>query len=531
MYKKGYFYFLLFLLPLFSFSQGEQNHSESIDSAGAPITLEKDTILMVYTSYGAISVQQRAESISKKLKETALTYQAETDSLTLIMKRNFGLILYKDKRIAEITALDASYNGKSLNDISQQWRNSMEDALSFTLSKQETLLQYLISGGIILLVLIVINFILKKLFQKVNTQIEKRKARFIKGIRIKDFEIMDAKDELELVHKVVFVVRILFTLLIASIAFPIIFSFFPATESITYQIIAWVVEPVNNFVDGLISYLPKLVTIIVIVYIVRTILKYLKIAAKRIEYGRIKIKGFYPDWSKTTYDMVRILIIALTFVMLFPYLPGAQSDVFKGVSVFIGVIFSLGSTSIVGNLVAGLVLTYMRPFKIGDRIRIGEIEGEIVEKTAFVIRVKTPKNEYITIPNSNVQAAHITNYNKSISEGGVILFSEITIGYDVPWRKVHELLLHAADITPEIEKEPNPFVLQRSLDDYSVCYQINGFTKRPLYKDLTNSLLHQNIQDIFAEEGVEIMSPKFVASRDGNPSTIPPIHKGGNKET
>ena len=209
--------------------------------------------------------------------------------------------------------------------------------------------------------------------------------------------------------------------------------------------------------------------------------------------------------------------------MIFPYLPGAQSAVFKGVSVFIGVIFSIGSTSVVGNLVASLVLTYMRPFKIGDRIRVGDIEGEIVEKTAFVLRIKTPKNEYITIPNSNVMSSHITNFNRSEDEGGVILFSDITIGYEVPWRKVHEMLLKAALMTEDLENEPEPFVLQKELGDFSVNYQINAFSKRPLYKDLINSRLHQNIQDIFSEEGIEILSPNYMAQRDGNTSTVPSV--------
>jgi small-conductance mechanosensitive channel len=332
---------------------------------------------------------------------------------------------------------------------------------------------------------------------------------------------MDSNDELELIYKLTFILRVILMLILASTLFPLIFSLFPATEEVANQLIGLVISPLTSFGMAILNYIPNLFAIFIIVYVVRIILKYLKIASQRIERGRLKINGFYPEWSKTTFDVVKVLIIALSFVMLFPYLPGAQSDVFKGVSVFIGVIFSLGSTSIIGNLVAGLVLTYMRPFKIGDRIKIADVEGEIVEKTAFVIRVKTPKNEYITIPNSNVQSSHITNYNRSMSEGGVILFTEITIGYDVPWRKVHKLLLKAADMTPDLEKKPEPFVLQKELGDHSINYQINGFTKRPLYKDLINSLLHQNIQDIFIESEIEILSPKYVASRDGSGITIP----------
>ncbi|MCT4624680.1 MAG: mechanosensitive ion channel family protein, partial [Schleiferiaceae bacterium] len=355
---------------------------------------------------------------------------------------------------------------------------------------------------------------------------KKKGGKYLNGIRFKDFEVMDADDELDMVLKLVAIVRIVFMLIIAYIVFPVIFSLFPATEFIAAKLISWVYTPFSNFINGVVEYIPNLFTIVVIVLIVRTILKYLKLVAKKVEYGKIKIKGFYPDWARTTFDIVKVLIVTLSFVMIFPYLPGAQSDVFKGVSVFIGIIFSIGSTSIVGNLVASLVLTYMRPFKIGDRIKVGEIEGEIIEKTAFVLRIKTPKNEYITIPNANVMNSHITNYNRSISEGGVILFSEVTIGYEVPWRKVHEMLLKAADMTEDLEKEPKPFVLQKELGDFSVGYQINAFSKRPLYKDLINSRLHQNIQDIFSKEGIEILSPNYMAQRDGNASTVAPNEIG-----
>ena len=502
----------------------------NIDSAGQAVTLDSDTILFLHTSFGTISVAERAEIVSRKLNEVATLFDHEKDSIKLLLRDDYSLVVYKDKNIIQITDLDAAYEGISLSKLSKRWYSTMDDSLHFTLTQKETVFQYLLSFAIILLVLLVINYLLKKVFGRLNKWLTGKKGKYFKGIRIKSFEIMDADDELELMYKISFVLRMFVMLLIAYIVFPIIFSLFPATKFIATRLIGWVLDPVRTFGNAIVSYIPNLITIVVIVYIVRQILKYLRIAAKRVEYGRIKIKGFYPDWSKTTYELIRIMIIALTFVMLFPYLPGAQSDVFKGVSVFIGVIFSLGSTSIVGNLVAGLVLTYMRPFKIGDRIKIGEVEGEIVEKTAFVIRIKTPKNEYITIPNSNVQSAHIINYNRSISEGGVILFSEITIGYDVPWRQVHELLLKAADLTPELEKEPHPFVLQKALNDFSVAYQINAYTKRPLYKDLTNSLLHQNIQDIFAEAEVEILSPRYMASRDGNASTIPKTGPQENKE-
>jgi len=208
---------------------------------------------------------------------------------------------------------------------------------------------------------------------------------------------------------------------------------------------------------------------------------------------------------------------------MWPHIPGSDSDIFKGVSVFIGIIFSLGSSSAISNAVAGLVITYMRPFKVGDRIKIGELSGDVLEKTLLVTRIRTIKNENITIPNSTILAGHTINYTTSAKETGLILHTGVTIGYDVPWKQVHELLIKAALATNGIMQDENhkPFVFQTSLDDFYVAYQINAFTDQSNRMAGIYSYLHQNIQDFFNEGGVEIMSPHYRAARDGNMTSIP----------
>jgi small-conductance mechanosensitive channel len=193
------------------------------------------------------------------------------------------------------------------------------------------------------------------------------------------------------------------------------------------------------------------------------------------------------------------------------------------VSVFIGILFSLGSSSAISNAVAGLVITYMRPFKAGDRIRIGEVTGDVIEKSLLVTRIRTVKNEAITIPNSAILAGHTINYTTSAKERGLILHTTVTIGYDVPWRQVHELLMAAARATEGVSTEEHraPFVLQTSLDDFYVSYQINIYTAHSHKIAAIYSELLQHIQDSFQEAGVEIMSPHYRAERDGNPITIP----------
>jgi small-conductance mechanosensitive channel len=493
------------------------------DSSGVAVFVERDTLFHIYQSAGSVQVSERAAIINQRLTLLHSTYSSEADSILFEKIKDRYLYKFEDRLLFQTTQLEAKQLGMTLDELGMERYEKLRQYFEYHLTRDETILQYLFSAGVILTTLLLIHYMLLFIFKRIIKWVEKRKDKYLKGIVVRDFEVMDADDELEIVLKIISGIRILLMLLIASISFPIIFSFFPATEHMAVTLINLVYDPFKSLIDSFVAYIPKLFAILVIVVVVRFILKYLKLFTHKIERGKIKLRGFYPDWASTTFGILKVLIITLSFVMIFPYLPGAQSAVFKGVSVFIGVIFSIGSTSVVGNLVASLVLTYMRPFKIGDRIRVGDIEGEIVEKTAFVLRIKTPKNEYITIPNSNVMSSHITNFNRSEDEGGVILFSDITIGYEVPWRKVHEMLLKAALMTEDLENEPEPFVLQKELGDFSVNYQINAFSKRPLYKDLINSRLHQNIQDIFSEEGIEILSPNYMAQRDGNTSTVPSV--------
>ena len=230
---------------------------------------------------------------------------------------------------------------------------------------------------------------------------------------------------------------------------------------------------------------------------------------------------FYEDCSRPTYKIVRFLIIAFAAIFVFPYLPGSSSPVFQGISVFIGVLFSLGSTSAIGNIVAGTVITYMRPFKIGDRVKIADTVGDVVEKTLLVTRIRTIKNVDVTVPNAMVLGSHIINFSSSANDRGLILHTGVTIGYDVPWAEVHKLLIAAAEATDNVMKEPKPFVYQTSLDDSYVSYELNAYTDKPNIMARIYSELHQNIQDKFNEAQVEILSPRYSSIRDGNTTTVP----------
>jgi small-conductance mechanosensitive channel len=259
----------------------------------------------------------------------------------------------------------------------------------------------------------------------------------------------------------------------------------------------------------------------VIVIIFRYLIKGLRYLAGEIHKERLKIKGFYPDWAFPTFSIIKTLLYAFMFIVIFPYLPGSDSPIFQGVSIFVGVVFSLGSSTVINNIMSGLVLTYMRPFMVGDRIKIGDVVGNVVEKTPFVTRIRTLKNEEVTVPNSSILSAQTLNYTHSAKLYGLILYKEVSVGYDVSWRQAHQLLLEAAARTSRIKSEPKPFVLQRALDDFYVVYQINLYIDDADIMIPVYSELNQHIQDVFYEAGIELLSPHYAAQRDGSHTTIP----------
>lgn len=264
----------------------------------------------------------------------------------------------------------------------------------------------------------------------------------------------------------------------------------------------------------------NLLLIGVYVLLARYLLKVLNYIFAAIESGRLVFSGFYADWARPTYQIVRVLVIALTLAVVLPYIPGSSSAAFQGISVFFGVLLSLGSTSAVANAVAGLVLTYMRPFRVGDRVEIGGSKGVVTGKTLLVTRLRTPWNIDTTIPNAVVLGNHIVNHSTHAAERGVVLRVEVTLGYDTPWRQVHELLLGAASGSAGLLKDPAPFVWQVALENSYIRYQLNAYTREPEFMERIYSGLLQNIQDAFNLAGVEIMSPEYRALRDGNARTI-----------
>jgi small-conductance mechanosensitive channel len=371
--------------------------------------------------------------------------------------------------------------------------------------------------GLLLLFIVIGNRLLRHL----DATLESWRGTRIPPIRVQTFELLSADRLTDTLKWLVSKLHLVVWLVGLYIFIPLILTFFPQTHGLVTHYLDYLTAPIYRLFWGIISFLPNLVFIAVVVVVLRYVLKVLRVIFTEIQKGKIAFSGFHRDWAEPTFKLLRVLIVVMAMVMVSPYLPGFGSPAFQGVSIFFGVLLSLGSTAAIANIVAGVALTYMRPFNVGDRVKIADTMGDVVEKTLLITRVRTIKNVEVTIPNSMVLGSHMINLSALAHQSGLILFTSVTIGYDSPWRKVHELLIASARATRDVLAEPAPFVLQISLNDFSITYELNAYTAN--VKDLLHiqSELHQNIQDRFNEAGVEIMSPTFSAIRDGNQATIP----------
>ena len=297
------------------------------------------------------------------------------------------------------------------------------------------------------------------------------------------------------------------------------------TMTLAARLIVMVVTAVEYVWSGFVNYLPNLITIVVILLVTRYVVRTISLIFDGIRTRRIHLKNFYPEWAETSLSLIKLLIYALTAVIIFPYLPGSSSPAFQGISIFVGVLVSLGSTTAVANVVAGVVLTYTRAFKVGDQVEVSDVRGRVVERSTFVTRIQTLKNVIVSIPNSMVLTNNVINYSQNMGQRGLLVHTSITIGYDVPWQTVNSLLVSAAAKTEHIVEDPEPFVLQTSLDDNYVSYEVNGWTRHPEELPKIYSNLHANILDEFHGHKVEITSPAFRAVRDGNALTVPEVQE------
>ena len=490
---------------------------------GVPVVVEGDTLYYLFAKRGGHTPQQRAEMNAAAITELGKQFNLKPDSIYTESSDIVTDLMYGNKVLASFIDQDGLWEGCSRDQLAAAKRKVIVDKLK--VMKDEHSLWQLGKRILYFILVIIGQYLLFKLttwlFNKLKVRIQRLKDTKLKPISIQEYELLDTQKQVNLLVFLANLLRYAVMLLQLILTVPLLFSIFPQTKDLAYKLFSYIWDPIKSIFLGIVEYVPNLFTIFVIWLAVKYLVRLVHYLASEIQSERLKIIRFYADWAMPTFHIVRFLLYAFMIAMIYPYLPGSKSGVFQGISVFVGLIVSLGSSTVIGNIIAGLVITYMRPFKLGDRIKLNDTTGNVIEKTPLVTRIRTPKNEVVTIPNSFIMSSHTVNFSQSARDYGLIIHSEVSVGYDIPWRKTHQLLVEAALNTPGVVDDPRPFILETSLQDYYPVYQVNAYIKDANQLAQVYSDLHQNIQDRFNEEGIEIMSPHYIATRDGSATTIP----------
>jgi small-conductance mechanosensitive channel len=495
----------------------------------------RDTLFFIYNKTGSFSAEERAARTSQKINQLYEDDFLQIDSILVLPDEEYADIVYKDLIIMTVSKPDALIDARDHTTMTLAETHAAVIRTAILAAKAEnSFAKALTRIGLTLLIIagagLVIWFIIFCFRHLKEHLIEKRREN-LHDLKYRTYTFLSIQQQLKILFFFLNVLKWLAIILSVYIMLPLVFSIFPFTRGWADYLFGLVWSPFRKILLSLWHYLPNLVAVLVIIFVFRYLLRFIKYLFTEVASERLKIAGFYPDWAMPTFQIVRIFLMAFALVMIFPYLPGKNTPAFQGISIFVGVLVSLGSSSAIANAVAGLVITYMRPFKVGDRIKIGDVTGDVIEKTILVTRLKTIKNEEVTIPNLTILQGNTVNYSVFSKKEGLIIHTTVTMGYENAWQDVHQALIDAALMTDHVLATPAPFVLQSSLDDFYVTYQINAYTDEANRQAIIYSNLHQNIQDVFNARGLEGVSPHYRAGRDGNGKTFPEryVRDGGEK--
>ncbi|MBD1433685.1 mechanosensitive ion channel family protein [Sphingobacterium sp. DN00404] len=494
---------------------------------GVPVVPFKDTLFTVYTQVGSYTPQERAAAVENRIRSLADNYKFDVDSLRLEQNETNWIVYWEDQMIASIGDEDAMWADLQTAQLANTYLQNIKD--SIVQYREDTSLQKIALGVVFAVIIILAVALIISGIGKMIKWVKKRllllRGNLFQGFRIKGYELVSAKRQIKFIWTLLNFVKWILILTSVYLALPILLNLFPTTEGYAPILLGYFIKPIKDVAQAVVRYLPNLITILVICIIFRYLLKMLRFFAQEIHNGALNFPGFYKEWALPTYQIVRVLLFAFLLIIIFPYFPGADTPIFKGVSVFIGVLFTFSSAGALGNIIAGLLLTYMRSFSIGDRVKIGDVSGDIIEKSLLVTRIRTIKNEVISVPNSQVMNSHTINYSMDVEANPLIVYTHITMAYEIPWQQVHELAKKACEQVDLLEKTPAPFILQTSLDDFYVTYQINAYTRNPHKQAAIYSELHKHVLDVFHAAGIELLSPHFRAVRDGSELDMPTAFK------
>jgi small-conductance mechanosensitive channel len=465
----------------------------------------------------AFPAEERARLVSRRIVEFARDRGQATSALRVVQTERSSDILMGDRRLLAVVDADGEIEGIHREDLARVYLERIRGAVeSYRHARSPRNL--LIGLGASLAATVVLAaalFVLVRLWRRLLAFLEGRYAERVHTLEIQGIQVLHAERIRELVRSALRLVRALVVLVLAYFYLSFILTRFPWTRPAAGRLLGYVLIPLTTMGGALLAHLPNVVFLVILLVTVRYVLRVVALVFTGVERGTVTLAGFEREWAVPTYRIVRVAVIGFALVVAYPYIPGSESAAFKGVSIFFGLLFSLGASSVVANMMAGYSLIYRRTFKVGDRVKINNMVGDVTMMGLQVTHLRTVKNEDVVVPNSVVLANEVVNYSSYADGDGLILHTTVGIGYEVPWRQVEAMLLLAARRTPGLRPSPPPFVLQLSLGDFAVTYEINAYCSNPQAMAALYAALHRNIQDVFNEHGVQIMTPAY----EGDPAS------------
>jgi small-conductance mechanosensitive channel len=487
----------------------------------APVVLDGETLFRVRGT-STFPAEERARLIASRIEEAARTPTIAPEAVQAVPADDVLNLSAGDRFLMMVTDADARAEAIDRRLLARVIVDRIQGALrAYRAARQPAVLLRGAQRSIAATVFLVASIAaLAWTFRRLEAFLGRRYDARIRSLQFQSFEILRAQRIRGAARALVRVLRAGTAAVLLYFWLHVVLGSFPVTRPLASRLLGLVIEPLERLGNGFVSQLPDLAFLLVLFFVTRWLLGLVHLFFEALGKGQVALSGFEPDWALPTYRIVRVAVVAFALVVAYPYIPGSRSAAFQSISIFLGVMFSIGSSSFIANIIAGYSMTYRRAFRLGDRIQVGEIFGDVSEIRLQVTHVRSVKNEEIVVPNSTLLGTHVVNYSALARSRGLILHTTVGIGYETPWRQVEAMLLLAAERTPGLATEPRPFVLQKSLGDFCVVYEINvGCSDAQQMASLYTSL-HRNILDVFNEYGVQIMTPAYEGDPEA-PKVVP----------
>jgi len=490
--------------------------------ATAPVQVDGNELFRVRGS-SAFPASERAASIASRIEAAARDPKIDAAKVRIGESDDNIAIFAGNRVLMLVTKPDASIEQATPEAVAAVNAARIRQAIDeYRVGRTpERLTQGALRAGAALIAFVITAFLIVVGTRRLDRYLHRRFEHRLQTVGIQSFEIVRGERLRALVHGAFSAIRVVLILVLAVAALAYMLVQFPWTRAIGDDFAGLVLNPLQTLARGFAAQVPNLVFLVILYFVVRFVLRLIRLFFDAVARGDVALEGFDAEWALPTYKLVRIAVVAFALVVAYPYIPGSDSAAFKGVSLFAGIVFSLGSSTAIANIVAGYMMTYRRAFRVGDVVKLGDETGVVTLIRLQVTHLRTWKNEEITVPNSQILNSHVVNYSALAQKHGLVLHTIVGIGYETPWRQVEAMLIEAATRTPGLLREPPPFVRQKLLGDFAVNYELNVHCDTPEKMPGLYSALHANIQDVFNEHGVQIMTPHYEGDPDDQ-KLVPP---------